>query len=143
MNLVQGSRRQSFRQLRELVRKHLTGNRKSGDQPAKDWLDKIDEMGFYINHSLASRDGKHVYFFARTRFGNKEIAINVREKDLLKYAISMQEISLAVAQKNMDITTGMIRGGVQELNVRSKRESRGCGDAHHIITRLASALFRH
>lgn len=52
----------SFRQLRELCRGRY---------------EKIDEVGFYINHSLSSRTGQHVYFYARARYGNKEIAVNV------------------------------------------------------------------
>ena len=40
----------SFRQLRDLLRgRH----------------EKIDEVGFYINHSLSNRSGEYVYFYAR------------------------------------------------------------------------------
>ena len=52
----------SFAQLKELLR----------DRHAK-----IDEVEFYINHSLSSRDGKLVYFYARGRFGSKSMAVNV------------------------------------------------------------------
>jgi hypothetical protein len=37
----------------------------------------VDEAGFYINHSLCSRDGKWVYFSARGRTGGEAMAINV------------------------------------------------------------------
>ena len=37
----------------------------------------IDEVGFYINHSLSSRDGKYVYFYARARYEKKSMAVNV------------------------------------------------------------------
>jgi len=51
----------SFRQLRELLRnKHK----------------RINEVDFYINHSLCNRSGDLVYFFARARLGNKTMAVN-------------------------------------------------------------------
>ncbi|REK18850.1 MAG: hypothetical protein DWQ37_03325 [Planctomycetota bacterium] len=52
----------SFRQLRELLR---------------DRFSKIDEAEFYINHTLASRTGKYVYFFARARYAGNPMAVNV------------------------------------------------------------------
>lgn len=72
----------SFHQLRELARSRFTEALGRNDRPqtedvAVNWLEKLDEMGFYINHSLSSRDGEHVYFFARTRYEDKEIAVNV------------------------------------------------------------------
>ncbi len=52
----------SFRQLRDLLR---------------DRHEKIDEVEFYINHTLVNRTGEYVYFFARARFDNDPMAINV------------------------------------------------------------------
>ena len=52
----------SFAQLRALLR----------EQQAE-----VDQAGFYINHSLCSRDGKYVYFYARGRIGKKSMAVNV------------------------------------------------------------------
>jgi hypothetical protein len=52
----------SFRQLRDLLR---------------DRHEKIDQVAFYINHSLSSRDGSHVYFYSRARLGNDSMAVNV------------------------------------------------------------------
>ena len=52
----------SFAQLRELLR---------------DRHEKIDDVGFYINHSLSSRDGRHVYFYARARYDGNSMAVNV------------------------------------------------------------------
>ncbi len=51
----------SFEQLRDLLRnKHP----------------RINEAGFYINHSLCSRGGDLVYFFARGRLGESPMAVN-------------------------------------------------------------------
>lgn len=60
-----------------------------------------------------------------TKFGfpEKEISITVREQDLLRFNISIQEIALAVGSKNIDITTGIIRGGIEEMSVRSNNRT--------------------
>jgi hypothetical protein len=51
----------SFRELRELLR---------------DRHPRIDEVQFYINHSLCSRGGDLAYFYARARFGDSSMAVN-------------------------------------------------------------------
>jgi len=52
----------SFRQLRDLLRKRHR---------------KINEVGFYINHSLSNRTGDYVYFYGRARYGGNSMAVNV------------------------------------------------------------------
>ena len=52
-------------------------------------------------------------------FPTKEITINIRENDLLRYNTSFQEISMAINSKNNNITTGFIRGNLQEMSIRS------------------------
>lgn len=52
----------SFRELRDLL---------------NDRHNDIENVGFYINHSLSSRDGKHVYFYARGNYKGKTMAVNV------------------------------------------------------------------
>lgn len=62
---IQSGKRQllvSFRQLRDLLR---------------DRHDSIDKVEFYINHSLPSRNGQYVYFYARARHDNQSMAVNV------------------------------------------------------------------
>ena len=39
--------------------------------------ESIDDVEFYINHSLSSRDGKHVYFYARGRYDGKSMSVNM------------------------------------------------------------------
>lgn len=51
----------SFRRLRDLLR---------------DKHERIDDVEFYINHTLSSRDGKIVYFYARAKFGGSSMAVN-------------------------------------------------------------------
>ena len=62
---------------------------------------------------------KEITEIEKTGFPTKEIAINVREQDLLRYGISFQEVSNAISTKNLDLTTGLIRGNSQEMSLRS------------------------
>jgi len=62
---------------------------------------------------------KEITEIEKTGFPTKEIAINVREQDLLRFGISFQEVSNAISSKNLDLTTGLIRGKSQEMNLRS------------------------
>src|SRR5690606_13421359 len=54
---------------------------------------------------------------------------------LLRFNISMQEIALVVGSKNVDITTGMIRGGLEEMNIRSNQRSTSVDDISKILVR--------
>jgi multidrug efflux pump subunit AcrB len=62
---------------------------------------------------------KEITEIAKQGFPTKEISINVHEDDLLRYGISFQEVSAAVSSKNLDLTTGLIRGESQEMNIRA------------------------
>ena len=62
---------------------------------------------------------KEITQIAKNGFPTKEISINVNEESLLRFGITMQEISAAVSSKNIDITAGLIRGGVQEMSIRA------------------------
>lgn len=52
-------------------------------------------------------------------FPEKEISINVRENDMLRYGINMEVIAQAVSLLNNDVTAGIIRGGSQEMSIRA------------------------
>lgn len=82
---------------------------------------------------------KTITQITKNGFPEKEISINVRENDMLRYKISMQEIALAVGSKNIDITTGMIRGGLEEMNIRSNNRSTVASDISAIIVRTTSS----
>lgn len=71
-------------------------------------------------------------------FPVKEISVNIRENDLLRYGISMSEISQAIASKNIDVTAGIIRGGVQEMNIRSNSRETHAEDISKIVIRTTS-----
>ena len=75
----------------------------------------------------------------KTGYPEKEITINVREDDLLKYGLSFQEIATAVSTKNVDITTGIIRGGLQEMNIRSNSRETNPEELKKIIVRTTTS----
>lgn len=64
-----------------------------------------------------------------------EISIEVNEDVLLKYNLSMQEISSAISLKNNDITAGVIRGNLQEVNIRSNQRTAIPEEIGNIILR--------
>ncbi|MDG1147162.1 MAG: efflux RND transporter permease subunit, partial [Crocinitomicaceae bacterium] len=84
-------------------------------------ITKLIDLASKVERDLLNT--KEITQITKSGFPEKEISISVRDQDLLRYNISIQEIALAVGTKNIDITTGIIRGGVQEMNVRSN--SRG------------------
>jgi multidrug efflux pump subunit AcrB len=62
---------------------------------------------------------KQITQIQKNGFPTKEISVNVRENDLLRYGVSIQEVAQAIGSKNIDLTAGLIRGGVQEMSVRA------------------------
>ena len=56
-------------------------------------------------------------------FPETEITIQVKEKERLRYQLSFEEIANAVALKNNDITAGIIRGNIQDMNIRYRNRS--------------------
>ena len=80
---------------------------------------------------------KEITQITKNGFPEKEIIINVRDQDLIRYKISIQEIGLAIGTKNIDVTTGIIRGGVQDMNIRSNNRSTSEEDISKIIVRTS------
>ncbi len=80
---------------------------------------------------------KEITEIKKNGFPEKEIAINVRENDLQRYGLSIQEVSLAVASKNLDLTAGLIRGGVQEMSIRSNSRGTTVEEINKIIVRTS------
>ncbi len=62
---------------------------------------------------------KNITEIVKMGFPTKEISINIRENDLVRYNTSFQEVSIAISSQNLNITTGQIRGESQEMNIRS------------------------
>ena len=80
---------------------------------------------------------KEITQITKTGFPEKEITIHVREQDLLRYNLSIQEISLAVGSRNVDLTAGVIRGGLEEMNIRSNSRVTTADELKKITVRTA------
>ncbi len=78
---------------------------------------EVTDMATKIEQDLLNT--KEITQIEKVGFPQKEFSVNVRENDLLRYNISIQEVSLAISSKNLDLTAGVIRGGVQEMSIRS------------------------
>ncbi len=93
----------------------------------------LTDMATQIERDLL--DSKEITQIVMTGFPEKEISINTREQDLLRYNISFQEISMAIGSRNIDITTGVIRGNVEEMNIRSNNRVTTEDEIEKIIIR--------
>ena len=63
---------------------------------------------------------KNITEIVKMGFPTKEISINIREQDLVRYNTSFQEISAAVASQNLNITTGQIYKDIIEKERRGE-----------------------
>jgi multidrug efflux pump subunit AcrB len=68
-------------------------------------------------------------------FPNNELVVSIRENDLLRYQLSMEEVSSAIGLKNNDITAGVIRGANQEMNIRYNNRTTVPSEIENIIIR--------
>lgn len=96
----------------------------------------LTDMATKIERDLLNT--KVITQISMTGFPEKEISINTREQDLLRYNLSFQEIALAVGSRNIDITTGIIRGGVEDMNVRSNSRVTSKAEIDKIVVRTTS-----
>lgn len=97
---------------------------------------QLTDMASEVERDLLNT--KVISQIVKNGFPEKEISINVREQDLLRFNISMQEVALAVGSKNVDITTGMIRGGLEEMNIRSNNRTTNADDISKIVLRTTT-----
>ena len=80
---------------------------------------------------------KNITEIVKMGFPTKELSINIREHDLIRYNTSFQEISTAVAAQNLNITTGQIRGNSQEMNIRSNNRVLTAEEISNILLRTS------
>ncbi|MCH2233260.1 MAG: efflux RND transporter permease subunit [Crocinitomicaceae bacterium] len=104
--------------------------RLSGDcdlRTLKDEADKI-ENDLYSSGLISNID--------LIGFPEMEIVIEVRESDLLKYNMLIDEISLAVQRTNQDLTGGILKDEKEELIIRSRQRSTDPRDIENIEVRV-------
>lgn len=49
-----------------------------------------------------------------------ELSVEVKQEDLLRYGITLDEISRAIAQNNLDLSAGQLRSEMEEILIRSR-----------------------
>jgi multidrug efflux pump subunit AcrB len=78
---------------------------------------EITDMATRVEQDLLNT--KEITQIEKNGFPTKEFSVNVRENDLLRYGLTLGEVSAAISSKNIDLTAGLIRGGVQEMSIRA------------------------
>jgi multidrug efflux pump subunit AcrB len=68
-------------------------------------------------------------------FPDIEISVEVSEEDLLRYQLTFDEISLAIAKNNTDISGGLIQSPDKEILIRSRARSVKPEDIGEIVLR--------
>jgi multidrug efflux pump subunit AcrB len=71
-------------------------------------------------------------------FPELELILDVREADLLKYGVMIDEISLAVQRSNQDLTGGILRNDEEELIIRSRERTTDPKEIEAIVLRSTS-----
>ncbi|MFT7343648.1 MAG: multidrug efflux pump subunit AcrB [Lentimonas sp.] len=100
--------------------------------------DKVGQVELTDLATKVERDllnTKEITEIQKNGFPEKEISVNVREDDLLRFDISLQEVSAAISSKNLDLTAGIIRGGTQEMSIRSNNRGTTTAEIGDIIVR--------
>jgi multidrug efflux pump subunit AcrB len=68
-------------------------------------------------------------------FPEMELVVSVRESDLLKYGMLIDEISMAIQRNNQDLTGGILRNDKEELIIRSRERSTDPDVIEQIVVR--------
>ncbi len=68
-------------------------------------------------------------------FPGEEIEISVREDDLQRFNMTLDEVYSAVKKTNMDITGGTMRGETEELRIRARLKKYYADGLKHIVLR--------
>ncbi|MEZ4922103.1 MAG: efflux RND transporter permease subunit [Crocinitomicaceae bacterium] len=70
-------------------------------------------------------------------FPELELILDVREADLLKYGVLIDEISLAIQRNNQDLTGGILRNDKEELIIRSRERTTDPEEIEQIVLRTS------
>lgn len=68
-------------------------------------------------------------------FPEPELIVAVKENDLLKYNVLIDEISLAIQRNNQDLTGGILRNSEEELIIRSRQRTTDPQEIEKIVLR--------
>ncbi|MBI3133777.1 MAG: efflux RND transporter permease subunit [Bacteroidetes bacterium] len=68
-------------------------------------------------------------------FPELELVVEVKEENLLKYGILIDEVSLAIQRNNQDLTGGILRSEKEELVIRSRQRTTDPKEIENIVVR--------
>lgn len=72
-------------------------------------------------------------------FPELEMIVEVREAELLKYGLMIDEISMAIQRNNQDLTGGILRNSEEELIIRSRERTTDPEEMEKIVLRTTPA----
>jgi multidrug efflux pump subunit AcrB len=97
---------------------------------------QLREKAIEVENQLL--DTKVITQLIKSGFPASEIVISIRENDLLRYGLSMEQVAQAVGSKNIDITAGQVRGSDKDLIIRSTNRTTDTGELGDIIIRTTA-----
>ncbi|MEX2483385.1 MAG: efflux RND transporter permease subunit [Brumimicrobium sp.] len=101
--------------------------------PKKTSKTELTKMANKVERDLLNT--KVITQIEKQGFPDNELVVSIRENDMLRYEISMEEIASSIALKNNDVTAGVIRGVNQEMNIRSNSRETHPDEIKEIILR--------
>jgi multidrug efflux pump subunit AcrB len=96
-------------------------------------LKTLKSIAREIENDLRAMDG--ISQVEITGYPDEEIEIAVREKDLLAYGITFQEVAQAVSQENILVTGGNIKTSQEEYLIRANGREYRASDLDKLIVR--------
>ena len=104
--------------------------------PSKTSKTELTKMANKVERDLLNT--KVITQIEKQGFPENELVVSIRENDLIRYNLSLEEIATAISLKNNDITAGVIRGENQEMNIRSNSRETHPDEIEEIIVRTSS-----
>jgi multidrug efflux pump subunit AcrB len=104
--------------------------------PSKTSKTELTKMANKVERDLLNT--KVITQIEKQGFPENELVVSVRENDLIRYNLSLEEIAAVISLKNNDVTAGVIRGENQEMNIRSNSRSTHPDEIEEIIVRTSS-----
>ncbi|MDX1652810.1 MAG: efflux RND transporter permease subunit [Brumimicrobium sp.] len=101
--------------------------------PSKTTKTDLTEMANKVERDLLNT--KVITQIEKQGFPENEIVVSIREADLLRYQLTLEQVAAAITLKNNDITAGIIRGGNQEMNIRANSRETDPDEIGDIIVR--------
>lgn len=100
-----------------------------GDVPLKTLKDTAKN----IERDLLAIDG--ISLVSISGFSNEEIEVQVHEKDLRAYNLSIEDVGRAIRQNKIEVTGGQLKGNTQYYTLRSKTKAYEAADLYNVVVK--------